>query len=231
MNSNFWIILIVVSMSFLSWLFGKIREQREIARIRQVRARQREESLRTGRGIQADSSRQPTGAQTPRPGASQQERMQARQAQLKALREQQLERMRRQAQVRKTTPKQPQKTPGPAQAGPRPAPSIRPASAPQPRARRTRQTAPAQRRQPAPSRAAEQVRAVEMRLREEEKKAERARKRRLELAKKSAPPITAQGSAGVALSTAAPLTTEDWRRAIIMSEILAGPVSLREGES
>jgi len=94
MSSQFVLLLIFGGIAFISWLFGKLKEQAEINRARQQSRRQYEESLRTGRSEGEPATATSQSTQT---GMSQDLRTlaQRRQEQLRALREQQAERMRR----------------------------------------------------------------------------------------------------------------------------------------
>lgn len=86
-NIQFFILLFILGGSFSTWLFGKLREKRELKVMRDAERRRKEELLRTGR-----SSEVPTAAQGATPGgARDSEAMRAlaekRQAQIRALRE------------------------------------------------------------------------------------------------------------------------------------------------
>ncbi len=104
--NQFWLLLIFGGIAFLSWLFGKLKEQAEINRAKQQSRRRYDESLRTGR-----SEEEPAAAPTATQGAGMPQDLrtlaQRRQEQLRALREQQAERMRRAAGGRQTTTTRP----------------------------------------------------------------------------------------------------------------------------
>jgi len=102
MSSGLITILLFFGFTFLSWLFGKLKEQAEVNKQRQATQRRREEMLRTGRGVQPQPAggpyavRRPEGQ--PQAAMSAEELASRRQAQLRAMREEQLRRLRQGAQ-------------------------------------------------------------------------------------------------------------------------------------
>ena len=88
-NSQLIILLIFATISALSWVFGKLKEQSELKRARDEARRKRDEELRTGRVEQPS----PTSRMPPTPA-------QVRAQDMAARRQAQLEELRRQQQAR-----------------------------------------------------------------------------------------------------------------------------------
>ncbi len=114
MSNQFYLFAIVASLSLLSWIVGKLREQAEIKRAKDEARRRQDEQLRTGRAAGA-----PGGAAANAPaGASAQELAARRQAQLEALRRQQ--QMNQRSRAVGTAAPRPMGQPGGPPGGPRP---------------------------------------------------------------------------------------------------------------
>ncbi len=237
-----WLIWLIIGITVIQWIYGKAQEQAELNRAKRERERARDTSLRTGRGVDLNHGS--------KPGQMSESDLQARrQAQLKVLRERQAQQQ-RQAPQRSIPPRsvptsQPQappparRIPSPQPAPPRtsqaparpqqlPSAPTRPSSSPLPgRA----SPSPVSRSQQLPSAAkppSERVRA--------------ALQSKPAPARASAPPASRplgtlatiaserreQSLAEPAPSDLVPRSLSDWRRAIIASEILAPPMSVRE---
>lgn len=113
MTNQFWLFAIVASLSLISWIVGKLREQAEIKRAKDEARRRQDEQLRTGRASGAPGG--PAGNAPA--GASAQELAARRQAQLEALRKQQ--QMNQRARAVGTAAPRPMNQPPAAPSGPR----------------------------------------------------------------------------------------------------------------
>jgi hypothetical protein len=215
------IALIVVGGGFIRWAATKLKEQAEQKRRADEVERRKLEVLRTGRdpGVLAEAATTPAQRQRDEAAARQQQDAARRQAQIEEFRRRQAERARQrmaQAEAPRTAPARPA-----AQVPPRPLPPIvtipgstgptvpqrapapRPApKSPQPR---TRPAAPP----PAPTRAAQApVRAA--------------------TPAPNPAPAPAPSPAAEALAVAnPPRTAAEWRRAIVINEILSAPLADR----
>lgn len=257
MSTQLVVILIMIGISFVSWIFGKAKEQREIQRINRARDRQRQEALRTGRGLGETSA----GQRAPRIQAQQktteaQTLAERRQAQLRALREQQLARMRSQmgGQQQRTTPAAPRRAPRPAVAPPsrRPQQPARqsPTARPRPRQAPSRSAGAAQAQRsrlpragaakPVASRkqasappskgelSSGDARRRDRRVKRAKEREDRADQRRYERLTHDHPDEHPAAPRPAATLFGEGVTLKDWRRAIVMNEILLPPVSERE---
>ncbi len=227
LHPNLWIILIVAGLSFLQWAARKAKEQQ--VRNERKRAQQRayEESLRTGRSHQEERA-------APKP--SQHDVQQARLRELAEMRRRQLEELRRQqreAAVKKRSPSvRMPSTPG-GTTSPSRLPTAGPVSSGtivQPGSRRAGQGGGAPARPTAPSKRssdrtpparAPRPRATTATVTTPGGKPEPAGMSRLASVKGSE--IGAEPVA-MAKPQAPPV---DWRRAIILSEVLGSPLALR----
>ncbi|RMH27319.1 MAG: hypothetical protein D6693_05575 [Planctomycetota bacterium] len=209
MNNFNWIFWIIVGATALQWVYGKVQEQTELNKAKKSREQARQASLRTG------PATSPTPTQRRGPGRAitltQAELQARRQAQLKALRER---------QARAAGPAQPRATHAPRPTTTRPVPPRRAQPAPQPLrtpvASRTTDTAPLRRRRPEEAQRAARKRASSAGTRPSQRPSERS------------PEAAPFAQAGPTASLA-PRSRADWRRAIVAAEILAPPVSMREG--
>jgi hypothetical protein len=111
MSNQFYLFAIVATLSLLSWIIGKLREQAEIKRAKDEARRRQDEQLRTGRSSGAPAANAPAGA-------SAQELAARRQAQLEALRKQQ--QINQRARAVGTAAPRPMGQPGGPPGGPRP---------------------------------------------------------------------------------------------------------------
>lgn len=225
----------------LGQIIKKINEQAELRRIEMERQRIRDEMLRTGRAPAEAQSRESTRSAprpTPQGGAAARTNLEEiakrRQAQLEELRRRQ-QAARAQASAR-PTPARPVPPTAPGRPGPQahPTPQPRPTAGPTPQARPqpVRRPAPPAQRRPAPTRSAPTPRRPS-RSRTPEvvpPAAIRKRQRRLgEVGGLGSIEVVAPPTAATPTPVRIPRTTDAWRRAIVLSELLAPPVSLRDG--
>lgn len=230
-----WLIWVIIGITVIQWIYGKAQEQAELNRAKRERERARETALRTGRGVDiTEASR--SG------GVSESDLQARRQAQLKVLRERQAQQQRtslppptRTAPQRTPAPTPPRPTPqrtAPVRGAPgtvrrTPAPS-QPGRTPTPRAPAPRAPSPPR---PTPSPAQRYV--------EPARRESIARTMAAASAAAAAKPKRTLGSLSMQPSepiapgdessfSAVPRSRADWRRAIVASEILAQPVSMRE---
>ncbi len=231
---HFWVLLVFIGLSFLQWMIRKSQEQAAINRKRQEAMRKREEQLRTGRD--PDDEQQKSRPAQPTPASAE---AAARQARLRELRQKQLEELRlRNARNRAgSTPanvevRAPQRTaqPQPSTARGRPTPPTV--------ARPTATTPPARTPRPAPDRSAPRPRHASQQAPELKKRpaAPQTKTPLRDTTTARAFPQATEPVAPPPTPIAAPshrpigpaLTPEDWRRAIVLSEVLAPPMSMRE---
>lgn len=251
------IVLLIVGSSFFGWLFKQVQEQRERKRIRDEQERRRDEMLRTGRDVYAGPAGPqtvPTEVAMP-PSADPQTR---RREELARRRREQIEELRRRAAARQAGQRPgPQPTspvparaqvpsqPGPAAGGPPqdlviqlpggrvlriPAPQQPQGSQPQPqprpqpqRPKRQPQPRPQSKSQPKP-----QPVALDPAYSGESTTEARLGK---PLSVQQTPEEVYAIPSGVARPIPVlekPMTPADWRRAIVMREILDRPLALRD---
>ncbi len=257
-SGHLWVLLVFVAISFLQWLVRRLQEQSTITKQKQALERRRTETLRTGRDPEEDAAAQRRAAQTQtQPQAAPGNDAAARQARLRELRQKQLEEMRRRNQGRPASNQQtvevrvPQRTAGagparrtptvgaPQPAGQRPPsrpapPRQAPARSPQPPTRQppTRQAParpagtaappPPRRDRPQPPRSAPQKPAAPMGLRDTT--TPRSLAHTPDPSEVAPPPTQTRP----VMSVDGAMTPADWRRAIILSEVLAPPIALRD---
>lgn len=234
MNTSTWIFWIIVGVTILQVVFGKMREQAEVNRARKEREMRRQQALRTGEGL----GRQDESMDRPTVQVQATQDLQARrQAQLRALRERQQQRMKQQQNrgpSRPTAGQRPAQTSTPQRSPARPAPPQTPAQTPAQKAARQRQMLiqREQQRRADEQRAEQEGRAAQRARQEAERTREKLRAQAA-IKKQSLGTIEIQPADSVALAEGipdVPRTRDDWRRAIIAAEILSRPVSVREGE-
>lgn len=227
-GNQFILILIMFGLSFLSWLFKRMRERYVIKQARMLEERRREEALRTGRHADHSAPQHDTIAQR-------QAAEQARRAREQAAAQRRIQTGRvalgpaspgsRPAQGPSAPfPRAPMR---PAAASPparRPAPSPRPL---QPKPQRQRPAPRAPERAAAPRQAATLSPLGKVILENERST------QRLVMESAPAPPsVQSHGTyVGLRGTLATKPTTAEWKRAIMLSEILGPPVSQREDES
>lgn len=240
-----WLIWVIIGITVIQWIYGKAQEQAELNRAKRERERARDAALRTGRGADVSNS--------PKPGQMSESELQARrQAQLKVLRERQAQQQ-RQAPTRSVPPRSvptprpaspsPQPTrripppqPAPTRTGPtparppqRPSAPARPSSAPLPGRAAPSPVARSQQQPSAAKPPAERVRAALQSQPTAARTSAPKASRPLGTLATIASERREQSLAAPASSDLVPRTNSDWRRAIVASEILAPPVSMREG--
>ncbi len=131
---------VLIGFSLLNWLVRKLREQNELKRIEAERRRREIESLRTGR---ADGQPSPTALADTRGGTVSDAQARARLEELAARRRAQLEELRRRQQQRRTGTGGTTASPAPAPQGPVPQTRSQQRSTSQPpRGALTQRTAP-----------------------------------------------------------------------------------------
>jgi hypothetical protein len=253
-NPNIWLFLIFIILPALQWVAQRIKEKREVAKAAERIRRQKEETLRTGRPPAEEQAVASERAQTKTSlDAAQREAIQRRQQQLRELRQKQMQAQaearsrarqssgtssRRPAQARPQAP-----TPSPRAPSARPTPIPAPERRPQPVSAQPRpQPKPA----PAPVRVSEFEQITRQRQIEIAKRqalldeAAREADRRGEsavrpmLASRSPEHDVTAVDATQATTSGAELLSnldaDDWRRGIIMAEILGKPVCERDGQ-
>lgn len=238
-NNQFIIILIAFGLSFLSWLFKQLRERYAVKQARMMEERRREEALRTGRRADPRQAAADPGVQI------QQETVAQRQAAERARREREQQAQRRGAPGRtmlgpafpnpsvpiprapmrpatpvRRTPAQPPVVLGPgAQRRPAPQPPRQQATRP-PRVR------PAQR--PPEPRQTATLSPVGRLIVEGQSTVTR-------LVEETSPQFASQPSvrrpAVRSLFADRQPSAAEWRRALLVSEVLAAPVSLRDEQA
>ena len=236
--SNPWIFYIIIGVTVIQWVFGKLQEQAAQKRAQQ-RLGQRPGSPPTTLPKRPVSSASPT--------ITQRELQARRQAQLRALRQRQARLTQRQTPSR--APQTPTVLPRPSTAPTRSSPPVRPPRpAAAPPARRAARAPLHSSSRPLPSRVSRrpdmpQATKRPAAGRQQTKQGERslhvirqAHKRAAETFEKDlSEPTTVAKRTGrqpsASLVSAIPLTRADWRRAIIASEILGKPMALRPIES
>ncbi len=214
-NSQLYIFLLIAAISFINWTAGKLKEQREIRKINEARKKMRQDAPFA------------TEAPAPTPLAEQ------RRDRLRKLREQQAQRTREQISVLTGQgPRGPRPTVQPPPAGASPG-AARPV-------RRTPRPGLAQKPTPAPNRRPLRPGRTARQTSIAERPAPTSRLTPVALD----PDHTVLGAldhralpseGGLATETTAEATTirvarTDWKRAIVLSEILAPPVSMRKPE-
>jgi len=226
-RNQFVIVLIFLGISAASWVFGKMKEKAE-AQEAQERARIHRERV----DRLSDQGQQPKA--TPRPQQSQAKQLAQQQAmqrkqQLALLRQERLAALRAEMAARLQSPSQsqsarPTATPRPARAQ---APSKpRPTAQPQPQPTRT--NVATMRKPPSVSHDRSQLADLKTHARHAEHTSQDEGESTVHrLVTDAEITVVHQTRHGVGILTN--LTTEDWRRAIIMSELLAPPVSMRGG--
>lgn len=255
-GNQIWILLAFVALSFLQWLIRRLQEQSAINKKKQAEARRREEILRTGRDPDQQPARQPDTASVSAEAAARQARLrELRQKQLEEMRRKGQPKPAPSAQVRVPPRPAPPQAPGrtgPVVIGPgsRPPPT-RPQTqtigGPQPTRSKPAPPAPPQRRPAAAPTAAPQrsrnLPAAPARPSGAEAPAPPKRTRPAapgtlrdtttpqSLAStpliSEIPEAAAPGVASATRAIGSGMTAADWRRALILGEVLAPPVSLR----
>lgn len=208
--------LIVFGFSFLSWVFRKLQEQAAKKKARDAVERRKLESLRTGRTIS-----EPVAVPTDPAEAARQEAAKRR-AQIEELRRRQQERVRQQAAAKTAPPTARPSTPPRDRPVARPLPPIvKIPGSTGPTVPQTRPLPTPKPARPAPKRPV---------AKRPEPKPEPRRIAAPLTTQQPAPTAPAPaGPAGVSgAQPDRPRTPADWRRAIIMNEILSPPVSVRE---
>lgn len=245
MNS-LWFILVVAGLSFVQWLFKHLAAQAEKRRLQQAQQRAELEMLRTGKNIESSDEAEP------RPGRAR-DNEERRREELAELRRRATARRtpQTQAQPPQQTKVQGQvesqsQTPKPSRS-PAPNPleillglppgtmtggTVSPAPARTPRPRPQRNDAESKKRRIEQQRLRAQQLAAEAKRNQQrlEQQARAARaasaaaleQRLLNEAKAASSLQSARASIGIA-----PRSAAEWRRAIVMNEILSKPVSLR----
>lgn len=247
-GGHLWVLLVFVAISFLQWLVRRLQEQSTITKQKQALERRRTEMLRTGRDPDEEAADKRRVAQSQSPAGAD---AAARQARLRELRQKQLEEMRRKNQRQPSASQTvevrvPQRTTGasparrtptvgaPPTAGPRPpsrpAPPTRsspsrPAPAPgrsaPARPAGTAAPPPPRRDRPQPTRQTPPKPAPKPGMRDTTTPQSLAHTPHpSEIAP---PPTRARPLVGIDGA----MSPEDWRRAIVLSEVLAPPISLR----
>lgn len=236
------VLLLFVGFSVLSWVFRKLQEQAQVRRVQMERERRQMEMLRTGK----------PGENEPPPAAPTSDAERLRD--LAARRQAQLQELRRRAQERvragQGRPQQPSREPPPlifipGTTGPT-VPQQRPGQRP---AARSRVPQPAPARTPVPARPGRATPGQDQRARQPQPvpRPPQPTRRRDDLRRLTrapepapppavpvapAPPATARGAphrpAGGVLLDPSRISAADWRRAIVMNELLSPPLSLRE---
>lgn len=239
MNNGRWLIWIIIGGSILQWVFTKVQEQAELNRAKKEREARRVGATGAGDRLEAEPVRRASVGRTSRPsnggladprapGAKPNDLQARRQAQLRVLRERQIQRPPAFPGPSRVPPARGAQTPFPSGAQgagrggkvpphrtitiqtPTGAPSSSPPRNPARRPVRPGQTPAApSRKQPAASRAPSSQPSTPQQVMEPRTENAASQGRRH-------------------ASTLIPTTHEDWRRAIIASEILAPPVSMRE---
>lgn len=253
-NPQFVVLLIFFGLSGLSWIMNKLREQKQIKQINDARRKRREEELRTGRSTPASPGGDSSQQGEPLP--SLEELAARRQRQLEELRARQQAKAR---QGGKATPPVVRPTGTVPQSRPtiRPAPPVAPPQAPQPPVRpippspaqrvptgRAKPGAPKRRQivigsppkpkpqpsRPTPIREAEQpsrtLRALASTTGVSDEFGEATTHGLLTNIHAEA---TGSQDSGVGIAGVGAFSRDAMRRAIIMSEVLSPPVSMREG--
>jgi hypothetical protein len=235
--------LLVVSGSFLSWLFKQLQAKAEQKRRMDAAESRKIESLRTGRGLEASapaappSTSGPTAGPRAGPPADRQRELAARrQAQLQELRRRQLERAQgapapgRPPEPRRQTPLIiiPGST-GPIvverKAAPRPAPPAPPERRQPPREAPRHPATVAAPRAAQPERPKRQRGA---RQRAQPAPSQAIDREQFTHISQAAPPLeVSRGGTPSPVTPGAPRTAEDWRRAIMAREILGRPLAER----
>jgi hypothetical protein len=229
---NIVFLILVLGIPAISTIAKKLRDQHEAKRLRDEKERRRMEFLRTGRTAPTQAAAPPT-AQPGTPAAARQ-----RLQDIAARRQAQIEELRRRRQQASG-----QATSAPAPARPS-AGGIAPTTSRQ--APPTRMPAPqrpvAQRPAGAPQQGPSAQDIARRREMERRRKAQEAAKRQARRSAEQAQqardaiPVPPQPRSTEQVHTATPSGTsfvskmrlEDWRRAIIMQEVLSPPVSMRE---
>ncbi len=235
------IVLLFVGSSFFGWVVKELQKQAERKRMEAEIQRRRTEALRTGR-VEAETKpaapARTTASQTPAQPASLEEIAARRQAQLDELRRrraqqaaQQAARQRAQASAQAGAPAgRPQtqpvpvqrRTPAPPQRSPRQPQATRPQAGTTQGGLRPVQAPTRPRQAPAP------VAAPKRRRPQPERVTEHVQDHGFdELSAKARPAFVHHDSALMSAVIPARLTHADMRRAIVLSEILAPPVSMR----
>ncbi|MCA9293044.1 MAG: hypothetical protein KDA20_04440 [Phycisphaerales bacterium] len=223
---NLLVFVLVVGAPLLSWIAGKIKEAHELKRLRDVARKNYEEQLRTGRAPEQPAPSKKEPAKPTRTAADLQALAERRQQQLRELRQRQIGQAAPAAPV-KPTQRPAQRLPGVARpagsGGPTPRPNAggqRPLRQSAPIARQTQRGADRSRREsttravtptPPGARAVQSVLAQAM----------------AQKAVPAAPPPRGVTPTPVGVRPVVP-TREDLRRAIVLSELLDRPVSLRD---
>lgn len=257
-GNQIWILLAFVALSFLQWLIRRLTEQSAINRKKQAEARRREEILRTGRDPDQQTRQPDTASVSAEAAARQARLRELRQKQLEEMRRKGQPRPVPGAQVRVPPRAAPTQAPGrsgpivigpgpgsgppptrpqrqtigaPQPARPKPAqpaqPQRRPTAAPTPPQQRSRNL-PATSARPAGTEAPPPPR----RTRPAATGALRDTTTPQSLAAtpliSEIPDAAAPGVASATRAVGAGMTAADWRRALILGEVLAPPVSLRD---
>ena len=246
------IVFLTVVLPALSWAIGKMRDQMELKRKRDEWLRQREEALRTGRPVEGEE-----GAAAPAT-ASRASEVEARQRQLQELaarRQEQIRKIQEQQRQRSTAvrtqgsspsgspaqgaPPTPRPaTPRPARPGQRPQPGV-PYSPSNRPARQGPPTPRAVQQPPVPEPGAAPKRQLDARGKAEtqEKMHElkrrqlvlaEERRKRLGMGRLSRGRTQTESRQRKSLGVLGELNHKELRRAIVLSEVLAPPLSLRE---
>gem|GEM_PF-1355433 len=239
---NLYIFLAIMGFSFLSWIYNQLRLQRERLRIQQERERRRLEALRTGRGLRETAAARPSHTVLSPAAQHAQQIAQRRQAQLERLRRQQALRAAMSRSSGTPSPGTPRIPSAPgtglagrgvASAGPHPVLRTTP---PGPGAARTPSAGP---RPARPQRASstpprlppEQIRAL--RRRRASSRASRTPPPEAEPIRRIVPDVRSddrseEPSPSSRRSALGEMDRQDWRRAVLIREILDPPLAIRE---
>ena len=256
-NPNLWIFIIFMALPALQAIAQRIKKQRDIAKAKEAIRRKQEETLRTGRASAEDQAAATARAEaTAREEALRREAMQRRQEQLRELRRKQMEAQaeaRARARQSQSTRTRPGPMPAPSQtqtrmptpqapSSPQRRPTSRPVAVPgagapgypespgSPGTPGDTAAAAQRRRQQALQQAAAR-RAAEAQRRQEAIDQDSDEVVRPLLARFDEPADVSAVDASGATTTGADLlsnlTADDWRRGIILAEVLGRPVSER----
>jgi hypothetical protein len=249
-NPNIWLFLIFIILPALQWVAQRVKEKRDVAKATERIRRQKEEALRTGRPPAEEQAASAQRAQTQASlDAAQREAIQRRQEQLRELRQKQMQaQAEARARARQTKGSSPRQTPQARAQTPR-VPTAQPMPVPAPVRRSPQPSAqPAARATPATPqpRISDFERITRQRqieiskrqalLEEAAKEAERRGESAVRPMVASRSPehdVSAVDATHATTSGAELLSNlhaDDWRRGIIMAEVLGKPVAERNDQ-